>query len=536
MGLLDYLEDAADAVAEVAGDAYDTAAEAVDVAATAVVDTASAGYDAAADVYHAAAEVVDDASEAVADAVSSAPRVISEALTTLDDEAGGVFSGALGIMDDTLFDAVDYVTGGVIDIDYDDGTFSAAAGIEGVVRISTSFGEDGYSAGADVVLANLAASVDDVSGVSMSGSAGIDFGPLPYAEAHATFKPNGDLMINGKVQGTIPIEGIPISVNASGGIVLTDEVNALSYEAEIGMPVVDGIDLKVGSKGSFVSEADGDTSVSHSVSAEAEFEDLVTVKVTGGVSHLEDDGTVVDQTRVEGSVTGFGAESKVGASTTRVTDDDGVDVTVNSITGDVSWHGESAVDAVMQLSGADKAVKEALGKDAAAVLTGDSSYGKAVADRLGPIDPVKAGTADALDTVLKAVDSDDRAAVQAAIDGSPLPDEPAAAAQPADDAAAPVATDTPMGSSYTDEMMFDDLSLDEISAPDPMVIESEHADEQYVDEVYTDTSSDEMVSYPEPLEPMVSEPGPEPAPTEFDQAVDTADAVVDESAALFEDL
>jgi hypothetical protein len=533
MGLLDYLEDAADAVADAAGDVYDSAAEVVDVAATAVVDTAGAVYDGAGDAYYAVAEAVDDASEVVADVISSAPRVISDGLTALDDEAGGVFSGALGVLDDTLLDAVDYVTGGVIDIDYDDGTFSAAAGIEGLVRVSTSFGEDGYSADADTVLANLAASVNDVSGVSMSGSAGIDYGPLPYAEAHATFAPNGDLTINGRLQGTIPIEGIPITVNASGGIVLTDEVNALSYEAEVGMPVMDGIDLKVGAKGTFVSEADGDTSMSHSATIEGEFKDLVTVKVTAGMSHLEDDGTVVDQTRMEAGAAGFGVEATVGASTTRVTDDEGVDVTVSSVTGDVDWHAESAVDAVMQLSGADKAVKEALGKDAAAVLTGDSSYGKSLADRPGPIDPVKAGTADALDTVLKAVDPADRAAVQAAIDGSPLPDEPDAAVQPADDLAAPVATDSPMGAPYTDEMLSDDMSLDDLSA-DPMVSEGEHADEQYVDEAYTDTSSDEMVSYPEPTEPMFSEP--EQVSTEFDQAIETADAVVDESAALFEDL
>src|SRR5690606_2539395 len=119
-----------------------------------------------------ASDVADWAGGAAADAASWAGGA-----------AADVFDAAANFTDDTIFDSVDFITGGVIDVDYDGGNFSANIGIDDVAKFGVSVGEDGFKGSFDTAIADGNVAITD-EGFSLSGSAGIDFGPLPYAEGH----------------------------------------------------------------------------------------------------------------------------------------------------------------------------------------------------------------------------------------------------------------------------------------------------------------------------------------------------------------
>ncbi len=96
---------------------------------------------------------IGDAAEAVgsaaADAAGSAGGYVGDAVGAIggavDAATFGGASAALNLVDDTVFDGVDYVTGGVVDIDFDDGKFSASVGIDGVADVGASIGEHGLT-------------------------------------------------------------------------------------------------------------------------------------------------------------------------------------------------------------------------------------------------------------------------------------------------------------------------------------------------------------------------------------------------------
>ena len=124
------------------------------------------------------------------------------------------------MLDDTVFDTVDFLTGGVIDIDYDDGQFSAGLDI-GIASVGVSFGEQGFSAESsfDVGLASGEISYDSADGFAMSGSIGAEWVPLPYAEGHLSFGTDGDdLHRRAPSKATLPLPfGGEIGGELSGG-------------------------------------------------------------------------------------------------------------------------------------------------------------------------------------------------------------------------------------------------------------------------------------------------------------------------------
>src|SRR5690606_9354376 len=118
-----------------------------------------------------------------------------------------------GLIDDTVFDGIDYLTGGAIDIDFDDGQFGVNLGISGLAQVGVGLGEDGVTATLDAGLASVDLGLTD-EGLSLATEAGIDFGPLPYMNGHVEIGADGDVSIAGHVQGTVPLPGGILSGHA----------------------------------------------------------------------------------------------------------------------------------------------------------------------------------------------------------------------------------------------------------------------------------------------------------------------------------
>ena len=182
--------------------------------------------DAVSDAADGVGDVVEDVAEVAGDAAASAGRgvadVISTTATAVDTATGGLAGRGLSFLDDTVFDSVDYVTGGAVNIDFDDGKFGVGLGIDDTFGLGVSVGEDGIGASLDTGLAS-----SDVSfgrdGLTAGATAGIDFGPLPYLDGHVVVAPNGDISVNGEVQGTVPTPWGILSGEAQGGFVRTDQ-------------------------------------------------------------------------------------------------------------------------------------------------------------------------------------------------------------------------------------------------------------------------------------------------------------------------
>ncbi len=147
-------------------------------------------------------QAVEDAGEWTEQAVEDAGEWLEEAAVDVAEGAAEAADWFGNAADDYLFDPVDFLTGGLVDLDYDDGNFTASVGIEGVAGISASIGEDGFAVDVDAVAWNVEASYSD-GDFAISGGVGIDWGPLPYVGGHLEISDEGDIAIGGKVQGVI---------------------------------------------------------------------------------------------------------------------------------------------------------------------------------------------------------------------------------------------------------------------------------------------------------------------------------------------
>ena len=62
---------------------------------------------------------------------------------------GGYAEDALNFIDDNVLDNVDYLTGGLINVDYDNGGFTASVGIDNFLSTGVGISADGLTASAD---------------------------------------------------------------------------------------------------------------------------------------------------------------------------------------------------------------------------------------------------------------------------------------------------------------------------------------------------------------------------------------------------
>ena len=97
------------------------------------------------------AEVADTVVDAVGYAAANTGDVIGAVGTVVDTATFGVASAVLDVVDNTVLDTVDELTGGIVDVDFDDGNLSASVGVDGVLHVGAAVGDDGIGQSSDVL-------------------------------------------------------------------------------------------------------------------------------------------------------------------------------------------------------------------------------------------------------------------------------------------------------------------------------------------------------------------------------------------------
>ena len=172
---------------------------------------------AAEDVAAAVVDVVEDVAAVVSEVVQDVAEVVADVAEVIVDVAEDVVDWTLTVADTVIFDPVDFITGGVIDVDYEDGQLTGELNL-GIASVGVSVGEQGFDAhaGFDIGIASGEIAYDSDDGLAMSGSLGVDWGPLPYAEGHLNIGTDGTVSIGGEVQATLPLPFGSVGGEVSG--------------------------------------------------------------------------------------------------------------------------------------------------------------------------------------------------------------------------------------------------------------------------------------------------------------------------------
>jgi hypothetical protein len=300
-------------------------------------------------------DVVDDIGEAVSDAAESVYDSgasswlgdgIAWAAESVDTATFGLASDAMNLADDYVFDTVDYVTGGAVNIDFDGDKFSVGAGWDGLVKVGTSIGEAGITAEGDLPVAAFDVGLTD-DGLYAGGEAGIDWGPLPYANGHVEIDSDGNVMVDGHVQGTIPTPYGILSGQVSGGFVSTDQGWGTFVDADGQLQTPTGITIGGGLAASYEETAQG-SHASVGVDGEVSYLGLGSVGGSAGYERIEQDGDVAEgfNTEAHADVLGMTVASAEGEYVR--TDIDGIEQ--SDWSGDVSYDGPT-IDQLGALAG-----------------------------------------------------------------------------------------------------------------------------------------------------------------------------------------
>ena len=299
---MDWFEQAMADIGNAVDEAVDWVGDAVEDVAEAVGNVAEAVVDAVGNAAEAVVDVVGNVAETVVEAVVDVVEDVGEAVVDVVED---VAEWGLNVLDDYVFDPVDYITGGAIDIDYDDGQFSAGLDF-GIASVGISVGQNGFSAeaGFDIGIASGEMSYDESDGFAASGSLGVNWGPLPYAEGHIELSPDGEISIGGHLQGTLPLPfgsiggeiGAELHRNADGSWGASS-----STDVELDGPL--GMGASYRDDASIEVDADGDTTFDAgfdlSVTGKGGTQTAVSADV--GYSNITDaDGNIVET--IEGAV------------------------------------------------------------------------------------------------------------------------------------------------------------------------------------------------------------------------------------------
>src|SRR4051812_46160628 len=211
-----WFDDAVDFVEDTASSAVDVVVDTAEDVGEAFVDTAEAVgesaveagglfgdafVDIATPIWEAAAPVVEDIGAAAWDATSTV-------LETADD---------LGV-----FTAVEGFTLGAVDLSFEDGQFNAGIDLGPIASVGIGFGEQGFDASAEAVGQSLGVSYDGDT-FAANAEVGIDFGPLPHAEAEVSIDDSGNFGIEGEGTLYLPTPAGLVGGTAGGYYQETDE-------------------------------------------------------------------------------------------------------------------------------------------------------------------------------------------------------------------------------------------------------------------------------------------------------------------------
>lgn len=384
MGLFKAIKDAGGAIIDTGKSAVDSAVDAVEDAGEAVADAAEdAGSSFWGDVKEAGGGLwggAKDVLDTAADASGAAGGVLGDAIaggaTIVDTATGGLAGEALEGLDDYVFDTVDYATGGALDVDFDEGRFSVGAGIPGVAGTGASIGEHGIDYHSELPGGELQLGLTD-DGLLISGHGGVDvdWAPLPYASGHLEISEDGDVLINGEAQGTLPIPGVGVLTgDASGAFVKTDQGWGAFVDGEGTLYLPSGTRISA----DVLARHEQDQEGSHTtLDLEGSLTKPGVGTVGGGVGYerLEKDGDVIEGVHLEGHAKGYGMSVEGEADYVHI-DADGVEH--SEWTGDVTIDGpggDSGGD-----SGGDGSATGASGDD---VLGDTAAIGRQVAPAPG---------------------------------------------------------------------------------------------------------------------------------------------------------
>jgi hypothetical protein len=278
--------------------------------------------------------IVDGASDVV-DAAGDAAEAAVEAVET-------VAGSAADAVDDYVLDPVDYITGGIVNVDWDGGMFSASVGIRGVASAGVKVGEQGFGAYQDSLLSSASIDVSG-DGLELSGSAGIPIGPLPYAETHINVSDDGAVDIGGRWQGTIPTPVGLLSTEGEYEFQRTpDGAWAAGLDAEGTLMMPSGTYVGGGVSVHHVETADGDSMTSVGVTGVVGEKGVGEVGGGIGYQHIEQDGVEIDIVTGEGYASGFGLKVEGEAGYTRIETEDGTTVEHFEASGSAEGYGMSA--------------------------------------------------------------------------------------------------------------------------------------------------------------------------------------------------
>ena len=290
-------------------------------------------------------DAVSDAADAVSDAVTQGG--VGDALgavgRAVDTATFGLAGRAMEATDDYVFDTVDYVTAGTVDVDFDGGQFSATTGIDGVAQWGASVGEAGVTANGEALIGGSFDFRMTDEGFSASGSAGIDWGPLPYAAGHVELDPNGDVVINGEFQGTLPTPYGIFSGQAEGGFTSTAEGWGGYLDSQGHWITPTGVTIGAGEHLAYQQNADGNSELSVGVNGSIGY--AGGVAFGGGVDYARAEdgaGNVVQSVGVDGHVSYLGMTARGGVDYDRAESADGDVVEGVHLEGEVDALGVSA--------------------------------------------------------------------------------------------------------------------------------------------------------------------------------------------------
>jgi len=313
------------------------------------------------DVVDSVGDAVGDPAESAYDAVAGGVigDVIATAATTVDTATFGMAGRALHAADDYVFDTVDYVTAGAVDVDFDDGRFTVGAGFDGLAKVGASVGEAGIGASGEALIGGAFDVRMTQEGFLATGSAGIDWGPLPYAEGHVELRANGDVIVNGHVQGTVPTPYGIVSGEASAGFTSTASGWGGYLDSQGTWRLPSGVTLGGGQHLAYQQTADG-SHLAVGVNGSVSYPGMGTVDGAIGYERLEHDGDVVQGLHLEGGAQGFGMSARAEADYVHAEVDG---VTTSDWSGDADFDGpslESAASTAARLAGDELGVGDSL--------------------------------------------------------------------------------------------------------------------------------------------------------------------------------